>query len=102
METEHIIETDSATEPTARTTIIRQGEPEPRRSGNGLLLGLIAILLLGVVAFFAFDRMGDAEIAKDDAVADAAGAVGNAADNVGNAANDAAAAVEETVDNVTE
>lgn len=101
METEHIVETNTG-EPTTRTTIIREGEPAARKSGGGMLIGLIAVLILGAAAFFVFDRMGDAEIAKDDAVADAAGAVGNAADNVGEAAANAGAAVEEAVDSVAE
>ncbi|MES2699251.1 MAG: hypothetical protein V4647_06540 [Pseudomonadota bacterium] len=101
METEHIVETTNG-EPTTRTTIIRDGEPTSGKSGGGLWIGLIAVLVLGAVAFFAFDRMGDAEIAKDDAVAGAADAVGNAADNVGEAATNAGAAVENAVDNVAE
>lgn len=102
METEHIETNSPAAEPTTRTTIIRDSDPEPRSSGGGMWIGLLAVILLAVVAFFVFGRMGDAEIAKDDAVADAAGAVGNAADNVGEAATNAGAAIEQTVDSATE
>ncbi|MEO5705681.1 MAG: PLDc N-terminal domain-containing protein [Alteraurantiacibacter sp.] len=102
METEHIVETNAAAEPTTRTTIIRDHEPESPRSGGGWVVVLLAVLILGAVAYFAFGRVSDAEIAKDDAVAEAAGAVGNAADNVSEAATNAGAAIEEKVDSVTE
>ena len=100
METEHIVET-TAGEPASRTTIIRDSDSSSSGRGGGIWVGVLAILILGAVGLFAFDRMSDAEVAKDDAVAGAADAVGNAADNVGQAANNAAEAVEEGVSNAT-
>ena len=51
---------------------------------------VLAIIVLGVVGFVIFGQMSGAEVAKDDAIADAAGQVGNAAGQVGDAARDAA------------
>lgn len=70
---------------TTHTTVIND-EPR-RRSGFGLaaLLLLIAALVLGYVLF---SRMSGAEVAKDNAIGDAAASVGNAAEEVGDAARD--------------
>ncbi len=99
METEHIVETGT-TEPTTRTTIIRDSDA-PAKGGGGIWIGLLAILILGAVAFFVFGQMSEAEVAKDGAVAEAADAVGNAADNVSEAAGTVGAAVDEGVSEAT-
>jgi len=70
------------------TTIITEA---PRSGGSGgkwFVIGMM--LLLGVIGIFALMQASDAEIAKDNAVADAASEVGDAATSVGNAAQDAA------------
>ena len=69
------------------TTIVTD---EPRRSGAGTWLILLVILVLAAIAFVAFNQMSGAEVAKDNAVADAAGQVGAAAGQVGDAAQDVA------------
>ena len=97
METERIVETRPVGTDT-HTTIIRDSEPE--RRGSSSLVILLAILVLAAVAFFAFSQMSESEVAKDNAVAEAAGAVNEAADNVGAAANDVGNAVEEGVDSL--
>ncbi|WP_239806819.1 hypothetical protein [Croceicoccus hydrothermalis] len=62
----------------------------PRKSG-GAGWAIFAVLLLAVLigGFFLMQGSG-AEVAKDNAIAEAAGDVGNAAQSVGDAANDAA------------
>lgn len=98
METEHIVENrpDGTTD---RTTIVRDSHDS---RGSSTWIVLLAILVLGAVAFFAFSQMSDAEVAKDNAVADAANAVDNAADDVGAAAGDVSQAVEEGVNSLAE
>lgn len=98
METEHIVETDASGSAT-RTTIVR--EAGSSKSGSSIVL-LLAILVLAAVAFFAFSQMSDAEVAKDNALAQAAGSVGEAADDVGAAATNAGNAVEQGVSSLTE
>jgi hypothetical protein len=98
METEHIVE-NRADGTSDRTTIVRDSQDS---KGSSTWIVLLAILVLGAVAFFAFSQMSDAEVAKDNAVADAANAVDNAADNVGAAAGDVSQAVEDGVDSLAE
>jgi len=74
------------------TTIITDA---PRSSGGGKWIFVFLLLVVAVFAGFAFMQTSDAEVAKDNAVANAATEVGEAASAVGNAAQDAA-------DNLTE
>lgn len=74
------------------TTVVTD---QPRSGGGTKWIGLLALIAIAVVAFLVFSRMSDAEVAKDNAVADAAAQVGDAAGQVGNAA-------EEAVDKVAE
>ena len=63
------------------TTYVR--DDAPRSSGGGkwaLVLVLVVALLVG--GYF-MTQMSGAEVAKDNAVADAAGSVGGAADQIG-------------------
>jgi len=57
------------------------------------MLGVIALLLVGAVIVWAFSTFGGAEVAKDNAIANAAGEVGEAAGQIGDAAQDAADSV---------
>ena len=70
------------------TTIVRDNE----RSGGGgkgwVMLALLAVVAIAAVLIFS--QMSGAEVAKDNAVADAAGEVGEAAGQVGDTAQDAA------------
>ena len=76
------------------TTIIRDEPAEPRRGVAGwLALGLL--LMVAVAGLIIFNQMGDAEVAKDAAISEAAEDVGNAANQVGDA-------VEEGIQQVTE
>ena len=69
------------------TTVITD---EPRRSGGSGIVILLVILVLAAIGFWAFSTMGGAEVAKDNAIADAASDVGTAAGQVGDAAQDVA------------
>ncbi|MXO58725.1 hypothetical protein GRI89_04115 [Altererythrobacter salegens] len=77
--------------PTTHTTVISGG---PKSGGTGW--ALVIVLVLAVIAgLWMFSTMGGAEMAKDDAVAQAAEEVGNAANSVGDAAQKAADAITE-------
>jgi hypothetical protein len=79
------------------TTVVHDGEP--RRSGSGMTWFVLFVVLLAVlIGIWAFTQMGGAEMAKDNAVANAANQVGAAADNIGDAAQDAGQAVENAAD----
>ena len=71
------------------TTIITDA-PRSSSGGGGKWLLLLLILVAAVVGVFAFMQTSGAEVAKDNAVAQAAGEVGDAASAVGDAAKDAA------------
>ncbi|WP_120078444.1 hypothetical protein [Aurantiacibacter odishensis] len=81
------------------TTVVRDGETSGGGTKCGLILGL---LVLAVVAFVVFSQMSDAEIAKDNAVADAATSVGDAAGQVGDAAQDVGNAAQDAAENISE
>lgn len=76
-------------------TVVTDGETRKGGFGWGLLI-LIAVIAIG--AFVLFSQMSGAEVAKDNAVADAANDVGDAAGQVGDAAQGAGEAVEDAVD----
>lgn len=67
-------------------TVVTDGEP--RRGGAGWLLPLILIIAL-IAGFLIYSNMSGSEVAKDNAIANAADNVGEAAQNVGDAAQDA-------------
>ena len=73
---------------TTRTTVVRDGDTSSGGGGKWVLIILLIVLAIG--AFVIFGQMSGAEVAKDNAVADAAGEVGDAAGQVGDAAQDAA------------
>ena len=57
--------------------------------GGGKIALLLVLVLLVAVGVWFFTQQSGAEIAKDNAVADAANQVGDAANQVGDAAQDA-------------
>lgn len=86
MAQERIVETRGDDgEIVSRHVVIEEGE---RRSGSGWLL-LLVLLIAVVAAIFLFGRYSDAEVAKDNAIGQAANEVGEAANKVGDAAQDA-------------
>lgn len=70
------------------TTVVSDGE----RSGGGgtTWLLVIVVLLIAAVGVWFVSGMNQSEVAKDNAVAEAASDVGNAASQVGDAAQQAA------------
>ena len=70
------------------TTIIRDSEPQ--RSGSGMWVLLIVLLVAVGFGLWIFNGVSGSEIAKDDAVAEAAADVGNAARQAGDAVQDVA------------
>jgi len=80
------VETPSGNTHTTHTVVT---DGEPRRGGSGWLIALALIIAL-VVGFVVFSNASDSEVAKDNAVAEAASNVGDAAQNVGEAAKDVA------------
>jgi len=93
MTEERIVETRSPEGTThTHTTVVTDGRGE-RSGGGGTVIMLIVAAIVVIAAIWAFSNMGGAEVAKDNAIADAAGSVGEAASQVGDAAQDAAGAV---------
>ena len=89
MTEERITRTEDAAGNThTSTTVVRDGEPRSGGGGNWVMIIVLVILAIG--AFVLFSQMSGAEVAKDQAVTDAANSVGEAAGNVGDAAQDAA------------
>lgn len=72
------------------TTVVSDGE---RSGGGATWLLVLLVVILAAVAIWFFSGMSGSEVAKDNAVAEAAGEVGQAANQVGDAAQDAADAV---------
>ena len=68
------------------TTILSD---EPKRGKSGIFL-FILLAIVAIVAIVVFTQMGGAEVAKDNAVADAANQVGETAQQVGDAVEGAA------------
>ncbi len=95
MTEERIVETRSPEgQSNTHTTVITDGASESRRSsGGGMLVILLVVALVAIAGIWMMTNVGGAEIAKDNAIADAAGEVGAAAGEVGAAAQDAAGAV---------
>ncbi len=71
---------------------------EPRSRGSGMWVLLVIVLIAALAGFYLLSSQSGAEIAKDNAVANAANEVGDAANQVGEAASQAGDAVEDAVD----
>lgn len=79
------------------TTIVRDtvhSDVESSGGGGAKWFVILVVLLAIIAAVYFFSQGTGAEMAKDNAIGDAAGQVGNAAEQVGNA-------VEDVADNVT-
>ena len=72
---------------------------EPRRTGGSGWVLAIILLVAAIAAIVIFTQMGGAEVAKDEAITDAANQVGEAAGQVGDAAQEAGEAVGDAVNN---
>ena len=97
MTEERITETTTPTGETHTThTVITDGETRSGGTNWGIIL---IVLVVAIVGIFFLTQMSGAEVAKDNAVADAANQVGDAAGQVGEAAQNAGEAVEDAVTN---
>ncbi|MEZ5679713.1 MAG: hypothetical protein R3E14_00245 [Erythrobacter sp.] len=97
MTEERITETTTPSGETHTThTVVTDGES---RSGGTNWAILLLVLAAAVIGIFFLTQMSGAEVAKDNAVADAANEVGEAASQVGEAAQNAGEAVEDAVSN---
>ena len=92
------VEPNDGTPTTTHTTIVRDAEPRSS-GGSGWIIAVVLILAL-VVGIVLFTQMSGSELAKDNAIANAADEVGNAAGAVGNAAGQVGNAVENAADKV--
>ena len=68
-------------------TIVHDDGGPPRRSGGSTLVLLVILAVVAIGGLIVFNQMGGAEVAKYNAVAEAAGEVGDAANQVGDAAH---------------
>lgn len=78
-------ETPSGNVHTTHTVVT---DDSARKGGSGWLIALV-LIIVAIVGFYLFSQQSGSEIAKDNAVAEAANDVGEAAQNVGEAAKDA-------------
>ena len=85
---ERITEVETPTGNTHTTHTVVHDDGERRGGGSGWLIAIVLLIAL-VAGFFIFSNMSGSEVAKDNAIADAANNVGEAAQNVGDAAQDA-------------
>lgn len=70
---------------------------EPGKSGGTSWGLLILLAVVAIAAIVIFTQMSGAEVAKDNAVAEAANEVGDAAGQIGDAAENAGEAVSDAV-----
>jgi len=90
MTEERITETRSPDGDThTHTTVITDGEPAVS-GGVGKWALILVVLMLGAIGLYIFSQSTGAEVARDNAIAEAAGDVGDAAGQVGDAVQDAA------------
>lgn len=82
------VETPSGNTHTSHTYVDRDAGAE-RSGGAGWLIAVILVLALLIGGYFLMRNSGS-DVAKDNAIAEAAGEVGAAAEQVGDAAQNAA------------
>ena len=70
-----------------------------RKGGGSSWVMLLVLVVLAIGGFYLFSQMSGAEVAKDNAVTEAANEVGEAAGQVGEASQNAGEAVENAVEN---
>ncbi|MXO64649.1 hypothetical protein [Altericroceibacterium endophyticum] len=84
------VETPDGETHTETTIITERDQPRSRMS---VWFVMFVVVVAVIVALWAFNKMGTAEVAKDNAIAGAADDVGAAAGQIGNAAEDVANSV---------
>lgn len=88
MTEERITETETPSGNVHTTHTVIHDEAPRSAGGSGWMIALV-LIVIAIVGFYLFSQQSDSEIARDNAVAEAAGKVGDAAQNVGEAAKDA-------------
>lgn len=88
MAEERITETETPSGNVHTTHTVVTDDGARRGGGSGWLIALV-LIVVAIVGIYLFSRQSDSEIARDNAIAEAAGDVGDAAQNVGDAAKDA-------------
>lgn len=88
------IETPDGNVHTTHTIVTEGGEK--RAGASGWLIGLV-VLVAAIVALYLFSQQNGVEVAKDNAVAEAASNVSDAAGKIGDAAQDAGEAAKDAV-----
>lgn len=97
MAEEHVVTTETpAAAPATHTTVIH--DTGSRGGGSGWFIGIVLVLAVLAGIYF-FTQMSGSEMAKDNAVTNAANEVGSAAKEVGNAANSAGEAAKDAANN---
>ncbi len=92
-------QTEPQDKPIQRETIV---VTEGKSSGTNGWFVMFTVLAAVLVGLWAFTQLGGAEMAKDNAVADAAEEVGRAAGEVGDAARDIGDAAQDAADSVSD
>lgn len=88
MTEERITETETPTGNVHTTHTVIHDDAPRSGGGSGWLIALV-LIVVAIAGFYLFSQQTNSEVARDNAVADAAGEVGDAAKNVGEAAKDA-------------
>lgn len=96
MTEERITETETPTGNTHTTHTVIHDDGARRSGGSGWLIALV-LVLVAVAGIYFFAQQSDSEIARDNAVAEAADSVSDAANQVGDAAQEAGAAATDAV-----
>lgn len=97
MTNERITETETPAGNTHTTHTVVHDEGARRSGGSGWLIALL-LVLVAVVGIYFVSQQSNSEVARDNAVAEAADSVSDAANQVGDAAQDAGAAAKDAVD----
>lgn len=97
MTEERITETETPSGNVHTTHTVVTDDGVRSGGGSGWLIALV-LILVAIAAFYLFSQQSGSEVAKDNAVADAANEVGDAAQSVGDAAQNAGEAAKDAVD----
>lgn len=87
MTEDHIVETETPSGNVHTTHTVVTDNGARRGGGAGWLIALV-LIIVALAAFYLFSQRNGSEVAKDNAVAEAANEVGAAASQVGEAAKD--------------
>ncbi len=97
MTEERITETETPSGNTHTTHTVISDDGARSGGGSGWLIALV-LVIVAVAGIYFVSQQSDSELARDNAVAEAADSVSEAAGQVGEAAQDAGAAAKDAVD----